>query len=262
MLVHAHGFAINRGIADHVHVELDLRGGLPAFSVIGLGGGAARDARERVQAAILNSGYGFPRRRMTVNLAPAAAAGRSGPAFDLALACCVLAVQDEIDPARLARVGLFAELGLGGDLRRCDCVGAAAEAAEQADLAGLVVARGDLREARAAASVPVAALGSLREVAALLASGATSPTPRRAGWAATRAPHCSPQQVRSTPRPQPVITPPQPTASPASCGAAAPERPTPPAGRDGRAPTPPPPRRSAPASGNGGSLSRPHARPS
>ena len=80
-----------------------------------------------MQAAIINSGYGFPRRRVTVNLAPAAAAARSGPTFDLALACCVLAVQDEIDPARLTRVGLFAELGLGGDLRRCDCVGAAAE---------------------------------------------------------------------------------------------------------------------------------------
>jgi magnesium chelatase family protein len=195
MLVHAHGFAINRGIADHVHVELDLRGGLPAFSVIGLGGGAARDARERVQAAILNSGYGFPRRRVTVNLAPAAAAGRSGPAFDLALACCVLAVQEEIDPARLARVGLFAELGLGGDLRRCDCVGAAAEAAEQADLAGLVVARGDQCEARAAARVPVAALGNLREVAALLARGAARPR-GRSGEAPGR-PHAPPTAART-----------------------------------------------------------------
>jgi hypothetical protein len=261
MLVQAHGFAINRGTADHVHVELDLRGGLPAFSVIGLGGGAARDARERVQAAILNSGYGFPRRRVTVNLAPAAAVGRSGPTFDLALACCVLAVQEEIDPARLARVGLFAELGLGGDLRRCDCVGAAAEAAEQADLAGLVVACGDQREARAAASVPVAALGSLREVAALLARGPSSRTQRRSGRAAARAPHGSAQHVRTAPLPQREIMVPQRTASPASRsdapqgtaspasrrdqprgsalsarrGAAAPQHPPPPAGRGGRA---------------------------
>ena len=56
MLVHAHGFAINRGLAGHVIVELDMRGGLPAFSVIGLASGSARDARERVQAAVLNSG--------------------------------------------------------------------------------------------------------------------------------------------------------------------------------------------------------------
>ena len=117
MLVHAHGFAVNRGLAEHVDVELDARPGLPSFSVIGLGSGAARDGRERVQAAVLNSGFAFPRRRVTVNLAPAAA-GVSGPAFDLALACCVLAAEGGIDGRRLARIGLFAQLGLGGDLRR------------------------------------------------------------------------------------------------------------------------------------------------
>lgn len=178
MLVHAHGFALRRGLADHVHVELDVRGGLPAFSVIGLGGGAARDARERVHAAVLNSGFAFPRKRLTANLAPAATA-RSAPAFDLVLACCVLAAQEELDAARLARVGLFAELGLGGDLRHCEGVAAAAEAAEQARLAGLIVARGDLREARAAASLPIAGPSSLRGVASLLAI-AREQTGRRA----------------------------------------------------------------------------------
>ncbi len=80
---------------------------------------------------VLNSGFAFPRKRVTANLAPAATA-RSAPAFDLVLACCVLAAQEELDAARLARVGLFAELGLGGDLRHCEGVAAAAEAAEQA----------------------------------------------------------------------------------------------------------------------------------
>jgi len=170
MLVHAHGVAVARGVAEHVDVELDVRGGLPAFSVIGLGGGAARDARERVHAAVLNSGFAFPRKRMTANLAPGASA-RSAPSFDLVLACCVLAAQAELDAARLARIGLFAQLGLGGDLRTCDGVAAAALAAEQARLAGLIVARGDLREARAAGALPIAGLSSLRVVAALLAAG-------------------------------------------------------------------------------------------
>jgi magnesium chelatase family protein len=84
--------------------------------VIGLSGAAARDARERVHAAVFTSGFAFPRKRMTANLAPAASA-RSAPAFDLVLACCVLAAQEELDAARLSRIGLFAELGLGGDLR-------------------------------------------------------------------------------------------------------------------------------------------------
>jgi magnesium chelatase family protein len=178
MLVHAHSFAIHRGIAEHVHVELDTRGGLPAFSVIGLAGGAARDARERVHAALLNSGFAFPRKRVTVNLAPAAAR-KSGPEFDLALACCVLAVQEQIDPDRLARVGLFAELGLGGDLRPCESAASAAAAAAQARLAGLIVARSDLREARGASTLAVAGLGSLREVATLLALGAPRAPARR-----------------------------------------------------------------------------------
>ena len=167
MLVHAHGFAVSRGTAEHVHVELDVRGGLPAFSVIGLGAGAARDARERVQAAVLNSGYAVPRKRVTANLARAATA-RGAPAFDLVLACCVLAAQGEIDASRLVRIGLFAELGLGGDLRPCDGVGAVADVAGEAGLDGLIVARQNLREAHAVGAVGVAGLSSLRVVAELL----------------------------------------------------------------------------------------------
>jgi magnesium chelatase family protein len=167
MLVHAHGFAVNRGIAEHVQVELDARGGLPGFCVIGLGAGAARDARERVQAAVLNSGFGFPRKRLTANLATGAAP-RGGASFDLVLACCVLAVQEQLDASRLARIGLFAELGLGGDLRPGTSAAAVAEAAGAAGLAGLVVADGDLRDARAAGAVAVAGLRSLTGVAALL----------------------------------------------------------------------------------------------
>lgn len=169
MLVHGHGFAIDRGVAEHVHVELDTRGGLPGFSVIGLGASAARDARERVQAAVLNSGFAFPRRRLTANLTPAAAP-RGAPAFDLVLAGCVLAVQELIDAGRLARVGLFAELGLGGDLRPFPSAAAAAEAARQAGLAALVVAHADVAEARSAGALPVVGRGSLGGVAALLAA--------------------------------------------------------------------------------------------
>jgi hypothetical protein len=186
MLVHAHGFALSRGIADHVHVELDVRSGLPAFAVIGLGGGAARDARERVHAALLNSGFAFPRKRVTANLAPAVSA-RGAPAFDLVLACCVLASQDELDGARLARVGLFAELGLGGDLRPCEGVTAAAEAAGEAGLGGLIVARGDLAEARASRALPVAGLSTLHAVAELLKPQHDGNRRRQPGAAAVKA---------------------------------------------------------------------------
>jgi magnesium chelatase family protein len=167
MLVHAHGFAVSRGSAEHVHVELDVRGGLPAFSVIGLGAGAARDARERVHAAVLNSGFALPRKRVTANLANGVRV-RGATAFDLVLACCVLAAQDEIDVSRLDRIGLFAELGLGGDLRPCQGAAAVAEVAAEVGLDGLIVARQDLAEARAVGALPVAGLSSLAVVAELL----------------------------------------------------------------------------------------------
>lgn len=202
MLVRAHGFAVARGVAQHVHVELDVRGGLPGFSVIGLGGGAARDTRERVHAALLNSGFAVPRKRVTANLARTATV-RGAPAFDLVLACCVLAAQEEIDAARLARIGLFAELGLGGDLRGCEGVAAAADAAGQAGLDGLIVARADLREARTAGALAVAGLSSLRVVAELLSPRQPGRRTRRGsgGAQASRGEH--PDRVaRGTPAPR------------------------------------------------------------
>lgn len=187
MLALAHGFAIQYGIAEHVQVELDLRGGLPAFSVIGLAAASARDARERVQAAVVNSGLTFPRQRVTVNLAPASQR-RAGAQFDLAIACSVLAAQGEINAERLTRVGLYAELGLGGQLRPCPFVAVAAEAAAQAGLRGLIVASEDLAEAREFASVQVLGRDALHEVAELLAGpGPDGAGPQgRNGRAATR----------------------------------------------------------------------------
>ena len=69
-----------------VTVEIDLRAGLPSFTIVGLGDRAVRESRERVRAAVLNSGFEFPAKRLTVNLAPAHLR-KAGPGFDLAIAC-------------------------------------------------------------------------------------------------------------------------------------------------------------------------------
>jgi magnesium chelatase family protein len=189
MLVCAHAFAIDRDAAVHVEIELDLRAGLPGLAVIGLGGGLARDLRERVQAAVLNSGYGFPRRRVTVNIAPAPR--RCGAELDLAVACCALAAGGQLDRSRLERVGLCAELALGGDLRACGAGAIVAEAAAQAGLAGLVVASGDRESAALVNAIAVAGAGNLRDVVALLErparGGGRSPAPGGAGIVAGRA---------------------------------------------------------------------------
>jgi magnesium chelatase family protein len=188
MLVRAHAFAIDRGAAVHVDVELDLRAGLPGLAVIGLGAGPARDLRERVQAAVLNSGYGFPRRRATVNVTPAPR--RCGAELDLAVACCVLAAGGQLDKARLERIGFCAELGLGGELRACGTGAAVADAAAQAGLAGLVVAAGDRESAALPGCIPVAGAETLRAVMALLErpsrGGRRSGAPAGARTAAAR----------------------------------------------------------------------------
>src|SRR5690348_4182581 len=76
-----------------VQVEADLANGLPNFTVVGLGDAAVQEARERVRAAIRNSGFQFPMRRVTVNLAPAEVR-KEGAGFDLPIATAVLAAAD------------------------------------------------------------------------------------------------------------------------------------------------------------------------
>src|ERR1043165_3747878 len=83
MLAHVTTFAIDGIEPRRVTVEVDVRQGLPAFSIVGLGDRSVREARERVRGAILNSGFAFPQMRVTVNLAPAYLR-KQGPGFDLA----------------------------------------------------------------------------------------------------------------------------------------------------------------------------------
>jgi magnesium chelatase family protein len=90
MLAHVTTFAIDGIEPRRVTVEVDVRQGLPAFAIVGLGDRSVREARERVRGAIANSGFAFPQSRVTVNLAPAYLR-KQGPGFDLAIACGILA---------------------------------------------------------------------------------------------------------------------------------------------------------------------------
>ena len=100
MLARAHTFTIDGLQTRHVTVEVDVRAGLPAFTIVGLADAAVREARERVRAAILNSGFEFPARRITANLAPGDVP-KAGAALDLALACAVLAASGQLPRERL-----------------------------------------------------------------------------------------------------------------------------------------------------------------
>ncbi len=102
--------------APRVGVEIHISNGLPAFSIVGLPEAAVRESRDRVRSAIINSGFEFPARRITVNLAPADLP-KEGGRYDLAIALGILEASSQIRLGRLAEYEFYAELALGGELR-------------------------------------------------------------------------------------------------------------------------------------------------
>ena len=112
-----HSRALHALIAAEVTVEVHLANGLPSFTLVGLADTEVKEARERVRAALLNSGLEFPHnKRITVNLAPADLPKESGR-FDLPIALGILAASGQIDAAALERFEFAGELSLAGDLR-------------------------------------------------------------------------------------------------------------------------------------------------
>ncbi|MBR1822409.1 MAG: YifB family Mg chelatase-like AAA ATPase [Clostridia bacterium] len=99
-----------------VSVEINLDHGMPMFEIVGLPDASVKESRERVRAALKNSGYQFPAERLTVNLAPADLK-KEGPAFDLPIALGMLACMGLIDQAALEDVCVFGELSLNGAVR-------------------------------------------------------------------------------------------------------------------------------------------------
>jgi magnesium chelatase family protein len=99
-----------------VRVEVDLALGLPGFSTVGLAEGAVRESKDRVRAAIKNSGYEFPPRKITVNLAPASVK-KEGAGYDLPIALGILAAGETLHCPDLARTAVVGELSLDGAVR-------------------------------------------------------------------------------------------------------------------------------------------------
>ena len=102
--------------AYDVTVEVDVSLGLPQWTIVGLAAGAVRESRDRVSAALSNSGFDVPHRRVTINLAPADVR-KEGSAFDLPIALGFLAATSQLDPSALDAIVAIGELGLDGTLR-------------------------------------------------------------------------------------------------------------------------------------------------
>lgn len=175
MLAHVTTFTLVDLRPRRVVVEVDVRTGLPSFSIVGLGDRAVREARERVQAAILNSGLPFPTGRITVNLAPAQLR-KSGAGFDLAIACGILAASAEVPRDALAATAVYGELALGGQLRPTRGAIAVAEGAAAAGLQTLLVPWSATAEARLVPALDVHGAGTLGDVVRIL-RGEAPPEP-------------------------------------------------------------------------------------
>ncbi|MQA74293.1 MAG: YifB family Mg chelatase-like AAA ATPase [Solirubrobacterales bacterium] len=176
MLAIARTYALLGVEASEVRVEADVRLGIPSFALVGLPDAAVREARERVRAAIVNSGFQFPQRRITTNLAPADLR-KAGPGFDLALAAAVLAASEQLDPASLEGIALAGELALDGAIRPVSGALAMAQAAARDGSRALVVAAASAPEAALIGGVGVVGLDRLEQLRALGGEDEPKPPP-------------------------------------------------------------------------------------
>ena len=178
MLASVATMAIEGIAAREVTVEVDLRQGLPAFTLVGLPDAAVREARERVRAALLNSGLEFPLKRLTANLAPADHR-KAGPGFDLALAVGVLAASDQVPRDALASYAVCGELSLGGRLRPVHGAIAMAFGAREAGYRRLLVPVENAPEAAVVPGIEVLGVPSLERIVEVLAGRWLPPKPAR-----------------------------------------------------------------------------------
>ncbi len=146
-----------------VEVEVDIAQGLPQFATVGLPEGAVKESKDRVKSAIKNSGYEFPTRRITINLAPAGIR-KEGAAFDLPMAVGLLAATGLVPLEKAARYLLMGELSLDGAIKPVRGVLPVAAAARDWNLAGLLLPKENAEEGALVDGLPVYAVSSLGEV--------------------------------------------------------------------------------------------------
>ncbi len=146
-----------------VDVEVDISNGLPSFSTVGLPHGAVREGRERVSAALINAGFVYPLKRITVNLAPADIR-KDGSAFDLPIAVGLLVASGQLPEADLREHVVLGEVGLEGDLRPIRGALSMALAARAGGCRGILLPEANVREAAVVGGLEVRGAKTLLEV--------------------------------------------------------------------------------------------------
>ena len=149
-----------------VEVEVDISPGLPQFTIVGLPDAAVQEARERVRAAIRNSGCNFPMRRIVVNLAPANLK-KAGPAYDLPIAVGILLSSEQVS-ADVSQIMLLGELSLDGSLRHTNGILPMVALAQQEELTNVIVPEADAKEASLIEGVTIIPIASLPQLVSYL----------------------------------------------------------------------------------------------
>ncbi|HYE80221.1 MAG TPA: YifB family Mg chelatase-like AAA ATPase [bacterium] len=161
--------------AQPVSVEIDLANSqLPGFQIVGLPDAAVKESRERVRAAIKNSGFAFPMRQITVNLAPADVR-KVGPAYDLPIALGILAATHQVKPERVEGYSVLGELSLDGQVRRVNGVLPVAIQCKRDKAKGFICPQGNGSEAALVQDLAVHPVETLGQLVDSLGEGGALP---------------------------------------------------------------------------------------
>jgi magnesium chelatase family protein len=155
-----------------VRVEVDVSSNFQSFTIVGLPDASVRESGERVRAAVKNSGYSWPLRRITVNLAPADTK-KQGPTFDLPIALGALLGDEQIRNDSLGAFAVAGELGLDGQVRSIAGVLPMALGARAAGIRNFIVPQSNAGEASVVEGLNVFPVATLQEAIALLQNGGT-----------------------------------------------------------------------------------------
>ncbi len=160
--------------AYDVIVEVDAAQGLPQWTIVGLAASAVKESRERVGAALVNSGFKVPPRRITVNLAPADVR-KEGTAFDLPIAIGILIATGQLSAGCIERRMFVGELGLDGALRTMRGALSIARHALRAGVSTLVLPAPNVAEAARVSALDLSAPGTLTDLVRELREGSLTP---------------------------------------------------------------------------------------
>lgn len=146
-----------------VDVEIDVSSGLPGFDIVGLPDSAVKESRERVRTSIKNSGYTFPIKRITVNLAPANTK-KEGPAFDLPIAVGILVCMDIVKQKDIENILIIGELSLDGSIKPVNGILPMVYSANTLGIKKCIVPYENSKEAALVENMEVIGLNSLKEL--------------------------------------------------------------------------------------------------